>query len=420
MHQQNPLTLVTPILNKRQEGLYDFLEKIKQDLLHNKHELFEDIGTIHFARWVVIDDPKATGEPTTERTAKLVFTSNFDGSADQHIKDLCTVAAPLIDRIYEACVDYPAEPARTPESRAAYLNKWVVKTTTFYRGSPNRTLKQIRQESELRNFIKGIVETGNWENKKAREVHQHIREVVFSKPEFAWAKEQTYVPGVNWLGMALVVLILLILLPLIIPFILYLHFFYERKDSVFTLKRSQVGEQHIKTLEVYEDIEFQNQFTQLVSMKPGKVRLFTFKAMMLFGRTLIRFLFVQGKLMGIPSIHFARWVLFDDNKRVLFFSNFDGSWQQYLGDFIDKSGWGLTGIFSNTTNFPKTKFLITGGAYDEEHFLAWSRYTELPTQIWYNAYPHLSIKNVNNNTFIRNQLSQNLSEKDAQKFLQQI
>ena len=124
--------------------------------------------------------------------------------------------------------------------------------------------------------------------------------------------------------------------------------------------------------------------------------------------------------MGIPTIHFARWVLFDDNKRVLFFSNFDGSWQQYLGDFIDQSGWGLTGIFSNTKVFPKTKFLLTGGAYDEEHFLAWSRDSELPTQIWYSAYPSLSIKNVNNNSRIRSKLFQNLSEKQAKEFLQLI
>ena len=72
---------------------------------------------------------------------------------------------------------------------------------------------------------------------------------------------------------------------------------------------------------------------------------------MLFARTLINNFFVKGKLMGIPTIHFARWVLIDNNKHMLFFSNFDGSWQQYLGDFIDKSGWGLTGIFSNTVRF---------------------------------------------------------------------
>jgi hypothetical protein len=184
--------------------------------------------------------------------------------------------------------------------------------------------------------------------------------------------------------------------------------------------RSQLDEEKIKALETYEDFEMQNQFSQLVSMKPGKVRLITFRFMMLFARILIRYKFVEGKLLGIPTIHFARWVLFDNNKRVLFFSNFDGSWQQYLGDFIDKSGWGLTGIFSNTSDFPKTKFLITGGAYDEEHFLAWSRNSEIQTQIWYNAYPHLSIKNVNNNSRIRHELIKNLSERGAAKFLKLI
>ena len=103
-------------------------------------------------------------------------------------------------------------------------------------------------------------------------------------------------------------------------------------------------------------------------------------------RVLANNVFVHGKLLNIPTIHFARWVLFDNNKHVLFFSNFDGNWQQYLGDFIDQSGWGLSGIFSNTVNFPKTRFMITGGAYDEEHFLAWSRSTQVPTQVWYSPY----------------------------------
>ena len=173
-------------------------------------------------------------------------------------------------------------------------------------------------------------------------------------------------------------------------------------------------------LEAYEDLFNQNQFTQVLVMKPGKVRLITVQALMLFARTLIKNFFVKGKLMGIPTIHFARWVLIDNNKHMMFFSNFDGSWNQYLCDFIDKSGWGLTGIFSNTVNFPKTRFLFTGGAYDEEHFLAWSRGTQILTQVWYSAYHHLSIKNIVNNTLIRNELRKNLSEKQAQLFLKKI
>jgi hypothetical protein len=157
-----------------------------------------------------------------------------------------------------------------------------------------------------------------------------------------------------------------------------------------------------------------------MTMKPGKMRLITFLGVMLLARVLVKTLFVKGKLMGIPTIHFARWVLIDNNKRMIFASNFDGSWQQYLGDFIDKSGWGLTGIYSNTDRFPITKYLFFKGAKDEEHFLAWSRATEVPTQVWYNAYPHLSIKNVNNNGYIREELMRDLDEQQAQQFLKRF
>ena len=152
-------------------------------------------------------------------------------------------------------------------------------------------------------------------------------------------------------------------------------------------------------------------------MKPGMMRLITLKGLMLFAKALIGFLFMNGKLMGIPTIHFARWVMIDNQKRMLFFSNFDGSWQQYLGDFIDKSGWGLTAIFSNTENFPTSRYLFWGGAYDEEHFLAWSRYYQIPTHVWYCAYPHLSIKNVTTNSIIRSELMRDLNEHQAQTFL---
>jgi hypothetical protein len=206
----------------------------------------------------------------------------------------------------------------------------------------------------------------------------------------------------------------------IIIWLLVLYFFHERRDKNSVVKRSELNDGLVRRLEAYEDLFNQNQFTQVLVVKPGKMRLVTLHAFMIFTRALVGNLFVKGKLMGIPTIHFARWVLIDDNKHMMFFSNYDGSWQQYLGDFIDKSGWGLTAIFSNTMVFPKTRFLLTGGAYDEEHFLAWSRGTQVLTQVWYSAYHHLSIKNIVNNTLIRNELRKNLSEKQAQLFLKRF
>jgi hypothetical protein len=35
----------------------------------------------------------------------------------------------------------------------------------------------------------------------------------------------------------------------------------------------------------------------------------------------------------IGTLHEARWVLFDDDKRLMFCSSFDGSWDKYIDDF---------------------------------------------------------------------------------------
>ena len=437
MIRQYPLTLITPVLMERKAELFTFLHKIKEFLnknIDNEIKSVDDIGTIHYARWVVIDYEIEKGKSALGDMPKLVYSSNFDyetkhpdknssaTAGEQHIRDLCTKAGDIIDEIYDCCEGYPPKENRNPQSRINYLKKCIVSTSAFYQGSPGRTVKQIKGESDLRNAIRKFLDSKKWDNQPAKYIHREIQKAVFENKEhdFSWAKDPIKLPRVNWWALILVGVGLLILLPLLIIWILIVQFAYERHDKYFTLKRSQLNKEQIKKLETYEDFEMQNQFSQLVVMKPGKVRLITFKLMMFVARILIRFQFVKGKLMGIPTIHFARWVLFDNNKRVLFFSNFDGSWQQYLGDFIDESGWGLTGIFSNTTNFPKTRFLFFGGAKDEEHFLAWSRNSEIQTQVWYNAYPHLSIKNVNNNSRIRCQLIKNLSEQDAVEFLKLI
>jgi hypothetical protein len=414
MKQQYPLTLITPVLAIRKENLFVFLNEIKKGIEDKMHVSFEDLNTIHFARWLVIDYEKSDEMP------KLVYSANFDNSPQEHIHDMCSKSPDIVDILYSCCEGYPLPENNTTEKRIAYLTKWIVASSAFFRGAPMRSLPTIKAEEELHQFIKNYIDSNNWKNKTAVEVHEAIKKEVFSTNKFDFAKEPFTMPNINWFGMIKIGLVMLVFLPFIIIWILIVQFGYERKDKYFTLRRSQLDENKIKKLEEYEDWEMQNQFSQLVEMKTGKVRLFTFKMMMLLARNLIKYQFVKGNLMGIPSIHFARWVLFDNNKRVLFFSNFDGSWQQYLGDFIDKSGWGLTGIFSNTKVFPKTRFLITGGAYDEEHFLAWSRNSEIQTQIWYTAYPHLSIKNINNNSRIRIGLLENYSESEAQRYLKLI
>lgn len=420
MTNQNALTLLSPVKENSHKKLVDILERFKVGLNSNLNERFNTLGTLHYARWFVLKEESFRDKPALPVPVRLVFSSNFDGDKSEHVKGLVTVFPEYFDELYECCDGYPEASARNAETRQNYLHRWEVNTNAFYVGAPGRSLQQIMQEDKLKNHIWDFINKNKWNGQPAVEIQKAIQQDISSKSEFDWAKEKVKLPSINWPGMMIMGLVVIILLLPILIWVGILHFFYERRDKNGVLNRSHLNDSNVRKLEEYEDLFNQNQFTQVLVMKPGNVRRITMHLQMLFARTLIKNFFVKGKLMGIPTIHFARWVLIDNDKHVMFFSNFDGSWQQYLGDFIDKSGWGLTGIFSNTVNFPKTRFLFWGGAYDEEHFLAWSRSTQILTQVWYCAYHHLSIKNIINNTLIRNELYKKLNEKQAQLFLKRF
>ena len=160
-----------------------------------------------------------------------------------------------------------------------------------------------------------------------------------------------------------------------------------------------------------EDRQSQNGLTVVVPVKPwlfgksvgGKPGLFRLTALRLALSAVEqahRRLYYKGTLGGIPSIHFARWALLDDGT-LLFLSDYDGSWDNYLSDFIDKSHWFLTAIWTNTRWFPDTHALLLKGATAELRFKQWARTFQVPNQIWYSAYKELSVRNVLDNANVR-------------------
>ena len=114
-----------------------------------------------------------------------------------------------------------------------------------------------------------------------------------------------------------------------------------------------------------------------------------------------RHIFNKGSLVGVKTIHFARWVAINEDRRMIFASNYDGSVESYNDDFIDKIGWGLNAVFSNGVGYPSTRWLLWGGASDENAFKTYLRLHQEPTQVWYPAYPTLTALNIANNAAIR-------------------
>jgi len=164
----------------------------------------------------------------------------------------------------------------------------------------------------------------------------------------------------------------------------------------------------------------QNHMTGVSRMKPGHLRRFTLRLTFWVIGALARTQFRPGFLGEIGTIHFARWVLVPGTDRLLFFSNYGGSWESYLEDFITKAHNGLTGVWSNTQGYPRTTNLFADGATDGDRFKRWARRQQQPTPFWYSAYPDISTARIRANAAIRQGLAAAATREEAELWLAQL
>ncbi len=120
----------------------------------------------------------------------------------------------------------------------------------------------------------------------------------------------------------------------------------------------RVEQAHSDALALAEDRDVTNQFNALASRKPGVVRLLTLLGVLATVDYAARHLVRPGRLGRIRTIHFARWVLLDGKRRGVFFSNYDGTVESYMDDFINKAGFGLNAIFCAAIGYPRTNWLV--------------------------------------------------------------
>ena len=160
-----------------------------------------------------------------------------------------------------------------------------------------------------------------------------------------------------------------------------------------------------------------NHMISLTQRKPGWLRYFTQRLIFFAIATIGPRLYKPGYLGEIGTIHFARWVTVPGTRDLVFLSNYGGSWESYLEDFITLAHNGLTGVWSNTVGFPRTTNLIYDGATDGERFKRYARQSMLPTLFWYSAYPGLNTDMIRVNAEIRRGLSGAMTEDAAQRWL---
>ena len=152
---------------------------------------------------------------------------------------------------------------------------------------------------------------------------------------------------------------------------------------------------HVKAVLAVEDLGVQNHLSSVVTLRPGRfVRMRTWlllRAFSLWYRTWYVDV-TAGRLQNVRSIHFCQWTLLDGGRRLLFLTNYDGNWTSYMDDFVEHVGRGVALIWSVTQGFP--------GANNTNVFKRWARTQQQPHQMWYTAYPNLTVLQIANNDAI--------------------
>ena len=128
----------------------------------------------------------------------------------------------------------------------------------------------------------------------------------------------------------------------------------EKKDAVHTTDSPQKA----REVAAQEDHQAQNQLSMQLDIKDGWLRYFLIHTVYSVGHYLVRHYWNKGRLAGIPSIHFARFFIDKKNRRMVFFSNYDGSWESYLSDFLTTGAIAVVPIWTHCKDCPRTRFMF--------------------------------------------------------------
>ena len=135
-----------------------------------------------------------------------------------------------------------------------------------------------------------------------------------------------------------------------------------------------------------EDVVAQNQLTLVTVVEAGSTG--RARAVLAAIDSYARRLSPPGSLIGISTIHFVRWMLIDRGRRLLFISDYDGSWESYIDEFAEMILSGLDAIWETSYGMPPD------GARDLPAFKRFLRSHQVPSDVFFAAYPNATVLNI--------------------------
>ena len=452
-------SLVTIVASVRADHIANLdaaIDKLRNPADEPLRTALDAAGGLHFMSLHAIPDGEGGN-------GHLVFEFTADGEPRAAIDRIVAAIGPRLEPVFAAAIDW-----RPRQGLAAWLDAHRIEIGSglfanpglAFAGTPGMSVERIRREAALARFVAPLVEDGRPSLRPIDRLAA-VRAAVKASDEHAWAlsspppapREGVEIPGAlavvgqlagsfigTYLWPAALVLVAvfaavwaisgalgtaamwtLIAVPLLFVLILVvLGCIYaglrRQEESDWTDSRA-AGLDTLRAMGERENHCAQNHMVSITTRKPGLIRGFTLRlAFWLIGQFATRY-YAAGFLGSISTIHAARWITIPGTRKLVFFSNFGGSWESYLEDFITRAHGGLTAVWSNSIGFPRARNLFQDGATDGERFKRYARASMQPTRFWYSAYPELTTDHVRCNAAMRRGLASALTNDEAVQWL---
>ncbi len=422
----------------------DKVESLRLQLKRAKNSLnLDKLTNLHFFRMFILDEE--VDVYGCRHLPCLVISIVYDGHTLNFLDDLIATGGDTFRAIFENCVNYPVK-----ADGSAFRN-WLLskhkKPNTYHIGGVLDKVSHIREEDRLHiaveSFIDEQMAAAKWKNKTPEFIRSRIQHFVKTRADlpheerpkpplisrflkaFAAARviimlsitpallSYASIPPARHSFFIFVIASLAIFASMLLLAIVVVRF-YEiiEPDDVVKPKPGQVAD-----LAAQEDHFLQNQFTMITTVRNSAFRRLAMRVVLWIANTLSSFVWNGGKLVGIDSIHFARLHQLNEGRRMLFISDYDGSWDRYLFDFLGVGAFAVVPIWANLHGCPKTRFLLQPTKGFAQRFLPFTRAKQVESQIWHSAYSNLTMEDVKRNAKIRKGLFGSMNARDVREWL---
>jgi hypothetical protein len=358
---------------------------------------FGRFDTLHFARFAILDDAthgdlRACGVEPAPLPTWLAFLGDCDGPGAHQLDEFARVAQAGLLQVFAHCVGAP-----DAAGLAAWLHARDQPVAAAYANWIGRTVRRVREERALAEALgaqaRRLAAAGPAPLQALRaqlvayvaaERQQGRLQVTADPPTPAgwWWRNLAHAVAIPLIGLAA--------LPLLLALSPFLAWHLRRLEDADAEIAPAPDPAHVAELAAFEDRYVTNAFTALGSVKPGLFRGALVVVLVALLDYAARHVYGRGHLTRVQTIHFARWVFIDGGQRLLFASNYDGILESYMDDFINKVAWGLNLVFSNGVGYPRTRWLVQGGARNSQAFKNYLRRHQVANSVWYKANAGLS------------------------------